>query len=199
MVTVHRNLIHCPSISFKLYYLLVKWKTFSKVRPSLIHVSSKIIETFSPQEVSSSTVFSESFRWLIVFVVGFFILIMGRPCMGQSRTSSDQHWKYDSSPMIPDAKEDNDRWDPVTWFSQRGYNVTQMIYAPGKKKIAQCRNLWIFWSIFHGQIGTGLGAFWTSFAFVVFVSLKLPKLILRKIGVVKIFWIYALNQYQKSL
>ena len=60
--------------------------------------------------------------------------------MGQSRTSSDQHWEYDSSPMIPDAKEDNDRWDPVTWFSQRGYNVTQMIYAPGKKKIAQCRN-----------------------------------------------------------
>ena len=32
----------------------------------------------------------------------------------------------------PDVSINSNRWDPVTWFSQRGYNVTQMIDAPGK-------------------------------------------------------------------
>ena len=52
---------------------------------------------------------------------------MGRPCLGQGRKST--RWHYD-----PETEMDIDenRWDPVTWFSQRGYNVTEMINAPGK-------------------------------------------------------------------
>jgi hypothetical protein len=30
-------------------------------------------------------------------------------------------------------KTTNNQWDPVKWYSQHGYNVTEMIKAPGKQ------------------------------------------------------------------
>ena len=46
---------------------------------------------------------------------------MGRPCINRSATKKS------------DEEQDYSKWDPVKWFSQRGYNVTQMIHAPGMK------------------------------------------------------------------
>ena len=48
---------------------------------------------------------------------------MGRPCINRGRSATKQS----------DEEQDYSKWDPVKWFSQRGYNVTQMIHAPGKK------------------------------------------------------------------
>ena len=48
---------------------------------------------------------------------------MGRPCINRGRSATKQS----------DEEQDYSKWDPVKWFSQRGYNVTQMIHAPGMK------------------------------------------------------------------
>ena len=46
---------------------------------------------------------------------------MGRPCINRGRAATKQS----------EEEQDYSKWDPVKWFSQRGYNVTQMIHAPG--------------------------------------------------------------------
>ena len=66
---------------------------------------------------------------------------MGRPCINRGRSATKQS----------DEEQDYSKWDPVKWFSQRGYNVTQMIHAPGNcnlcfklsffKKIKVCEQL----------------------------------------------------------
>ena len=48
---------------------------------------------------------------------------MGRPCINRGRSATKKS----------DEEQDYSKWDPVKWFSQRGYNVTQMIHAPGMK------------------------------------------------------------------
>ena len=46
---------------------------------------------------------------------------MGRPCINRGRAATKPS----------EDEQDYSKWDPVKWFSQRGYNVTQMIHAPG--------------------------------------------------------------------
>ena len=57
---------------------------------------------------------------------------MGRPC----RKRYQNRVPVDEEPPEPEVEVDdnevNNRWDPVTWYGRHGYNVSEMIKAPGR-------------------------------------------------------------------
>ena len=56
---------------------------------------------------------------------------MGPPCKQRSQL---ENWSETLEEHSESSTVTN-RWDPVVWYSQHGYNVSEMITAPGNKII----------------------------------------------------------------
>lgn len=83
---------------------------------------------------------------------------MGPPCKQRSQLES---WKVNSLLQDQDYEEQSstvsNRWDPVAWYSQHGYNVSEMIRAPGTftfqcSFLKQYRLLWLLKILFLLQL-----------------------------------------------
>ena len=56
---------------------------------------------------------------------------MSPPC--RKRVHIQPHRQWDTISNEQQANPDYNAWDPVVWYSQHGYNVSEMIKAPGKQ------------------------------------------------------------------
>ncbi len=65
---------------------------------------------------------------------------MGVACKHRFRVGNEESYYEDRNGNFFDdtsqvsiaSKTVSNRWDPVAWFSQHGYNVSEMIKAPGE-------------------------------------------------------------------
>ena len=81
------------------------------------------------QRAQSNIRYFKMYHWVEAIIAKRFFLCcsetiivkMGRPCINRGRAATKKS----------EEEQDYSKWDPVKWFSQRGYNVTQMIHAPG--------------------------------------------------------------------